>query len=158
MRVLLRRRRGPEPHGKQEEVGRVAEQAAVEQEALGEVRGLRDELVVVEVAVLVGVVATAEGGRGLVEVGGGGMGVQGWLRGPQREGGRGVGTVHGRINRIGSGHRRLPCASGSGDRRSIVWGLGLGGMQLKCPGGRVGKLWGSGRDGCRFASARIAEA
>jgi hypothetical protein len=76
-------------------VDRVAEQAAVEQEAWGDIRALRDELVVVAVAVLVGVVAMAEGGRWVVEVGVGGMGVQGWLRGPQREGGGGVGTVHG---------------------------------------------------------------
>jgi hypothetical protein len=41
----------------------VAEQAAVEQEAWGDIRALRDELVVVAVAVLVGVVAMAEGGR-----------------------------------------------------------------------------------------------
>jgi hypothetical protein len=108
----------------------VAEQAAVEQEAWGEVRALRDELVVVAVAVLVGVVAMAEGGRWVVEVGvgGGGMGVQGWLRGPQREGGGGVGTVHGSGKRIRSRHQLLPCVSGSGDRRSIVGGLG--GMQL----------------------------
>ena len=73
------RRRGPEPRGKEQEVGRVAEQAAVEQEAWGEIRALRDELVVVAVAVLVGVVAMAEGGRWVVEVGVGVMGVQGWL-------------------------------------------------------------------------------
>ena len=60
------RRRGPEPRGKEQEVGRVAEQAAVEQEAWGEIRALRDELVVVAVAVLVGVVAMAEGGRWVV--------------------------------------------------------------------------------------------
>ena len=57
----------------------MAEQAAVEQEAWGEIRALRDELVVVVVAVLVGVVAMAEGGRWVVEVGVGVMGVQGWL-------------------------------------------------------------------------------
>lgn len=84
----------------------MAEQAAVEQEAWGEVRAPRDDLIMVEVAVLVGVVAMAEVGRGVVEIGVGGMGVQGWLRGPQRKGRGGVGAVHYSGKRIGSGRRR----------------------------------------------------
>ena len=124
----MRRRRGTEPRGEQQEVGRVAEQAAVEQEAWGEVLALLEELVVVVVAaaVLVGVVAVAVVG-GEVGVGVGGMGVQGRLSCPERESGGGVGAVHGGWKGIrGSPRRRRPGASGN--RRSI--GGGLGGMQL----------------------------
>lgn len=90
----------------------MAEQVAVEQEAWGEVRALLEELVVVAAAaVLVGVVAVAVM-RGKVGVGIGGMGLQGWLRGPQREGGGRVGVVHGGGKGVRGGRRQWPGASG----------------------------------------------
>jgi hypothetical protein len=83
----------------------VAEQAAVEQDAWGEVRALLEELVVVAAVVLVGVVAVAVVG-GEVGVRVGGMGVQGRLSCPQREGGGGVGAEHGGWKGIRGGPRR----------------------------------------------------
>ena len=100
----------------------MAEQAAVEQEAWGEVLALLEELVVVVVAaaVLVGVVAVAVVG-GEVGVGVGGMGVQGRLSCPERESGGGVGAVHGGWKGIrGSPRRRRPGASGNRRRVSEV--------------------------------------
>lgn len=95
-RMRVRRWRGTEPRREEQEVGRLAEQIAVEQEAWGEIRALLEELavVVVAVAVLVGVVTVAVM-RGKVGVGIGGMGLQGRLRGPQPECSGRVGAVHG---------------------------------------------------------------
>ena len=125
----------------------MAEQAAVEQEAWGEVRALLEELVVVVVAaaVLVGVVAVAVVG-GEVGVGVGGMGVQGRLSCPERESGGGVGAAHGGWKGIrGSPRRRRPGASGNRRRVSEgVW-VGCSWQCVPCAGFSVtwrrGALW-----------------
>lgn len=116
-RVQVRRQRGPEPRGGEQEVGRLTDQAAIEQEAWGDIRDLRDELMMVVAAVLDSVVSVAVVG-GEVRVGVGGMGVQGRLRSPGPEGGGGVGAEH----REGDPRRRAWCSGASGGNRR----LGLG--------------------------------
>jgi hypothetical protein len=99
--------RGPEPRGEEEEVGRVAEEVPVEQEAGIKVRVQRGELPLTGVAVVL--LAVVRGGVR------GGVGVVGRLAGPEGEGGRGVGAVHG-------GARLPPPAAGRRRRSETVGG------------------------------------
>lgn len=108
-------------------MGRVSEQVTVEKEARGEVRALREELAVVATGIVVAVaVVLGEVGVGV----GGGMGVQGRLGGPQREGGRGVGAVHGGTgSEIRGGRRRVRAPAAARPPKKDASG---GGVQLVC--------------------------
>jgi hypothetical protein len=90
----MRRGRGPEPRGEEEEVGGVAEEVPVEQKAGIKVRVQRGELPLTGVGVVL--LAVVRGGVR------GGVGVIGRLPGPEGEGGRGVGAVHGDARRPGA--------------------------------------------------------
>jgi hypothetical protein len=116
----MRRGRGPEPRGEEEEVGGVAEEVPVEQKAGIKVRVRRAELPLTGVTVRV-LLAVVRGGVS------GGVGVIGRLPGPEGEGGRGVGAVHGDARRPGA-----PPAAEEGAR---LWvGESGGGGELLGPG------------------------